>query len=259
MKPLISIITINYNNAAGLEKTIRSVTEQTCGDFEYIVIDGGSTDGSKNIIEQYAPKIRRWVSEPDKGVYNAMNKGITKATGEYLLFLNSGDTLKNNESLAVASRHLGKHDLVYFDLNIQGPAGNNTLKTYPDRLDFRYFIFESLPHPASFIRKNLFDSIGLYNESLKIVSDWAFFMIAVCKKEVNYRHVSKTISVFNLDGISSNPQSQQKIITEKKQVLQAYFPAYESLFDELQQANGLRHTFEHSSVIRFFKLFGFFK
>ncbi|MDR2910496.1 MAG: glycosyltransferase [Bacteroidales bacterium] len=92
----LSIITINLNNVAGLQKTIESVVKQTFTDYEYIVIDGGSTDGSADIIKQHANKITYWVSEPDKGIYNAMNKGIRVAKGEYCLFLNSGDWLINS-------------------------------------------------------------------------------------------------------------------------------------------------------------------
>ena len=89
----ISIITINYNNKSGLEKTIESVLQQTYDNIEYLVIDGNSTDGSKDVIKKYKHRISYWVSEPDSGIYNAMNKGGTKATGDYLLFLNSGDVL----------------------------------------------------------------------------------------------------------------------------------------------------------------------
>ena len=87
----ISIITINYNNCEGLRRTIESVVNQTCRDFEYIIIDGGSTDGSVDVIKRYADNIDYWVSEPDKGIYNAMNKGIRMATGDYVQILNSGD------------------------------------------------------------------------------------------------------------------------------------------------------------------------
>ena len=97
--PKLSIITINLNNAAGLRKTIESVVNQTFTDYEYLIIDGGSTDGSVEVIKEFADKITYWVSEPDKGIYNAMNKGILKARGEYLQFLNSGDWLVDNEVL----------------------------------------------------------------------------------------------------------------------------------------------------------------
>ena len=97
--PKLSIITVNLNKAKGLQKTIESVIFQTFTDYEYIIIDGGSTDGSKQIIEQYADKITYWVSEPDSGIYNGMNKGIKVAKGEYCLFLNSEDYLLSNEIL----------------------------------------------------------------------------------------------------------------------------------------------------------------
>ena len=89
--PKLSIITVNLNNKAGLQKTIESVFSQTFTDYEYLVIDGGSEDGSKELIKKYENKFVYWVSEKDKGIFNAMNKGILKASGEYLLFLNSGD------------------------------------------------------------------------------------------------------------------------------------------------------------------------
>ena len=92
----ISIITINYNNASGLEKTIRSVVEQIYNEYEYIIIDGASSDKSKEVIQEYQRYIDFWCSEKDSGIYNAMNKGIQKASGEYLLFLNSGDVLNNS-------------------------------------------------------------------------------------------------------------------------------------------------------------------
>ena len=88
----LSIITINYNNREGLRKTIESVVNQTYRNFEYIIIDGGSTDGSVEVVKEYADRISYWVSEPDNGIYNAMNKGVLAANGKYIQFLNSGDT-----------------------------------------------------------------------------------------------------------------------------------------------------------------------
>ena len=111
MKP-ISIITINYNNASGLEKTIRSVVEQTYNEYEYIIIDGASLDKSKEVIQEYQRYIDFWCSEKDSGIYNAMNKGIQKASGEYLLFLNSGDVLNNSAVLADIHGFLDRKSVV---------------------------------------------------------------------------------------------------------------------------------------------------
>ena len=122
----LSIITINYNNFEGLNRTLKSVINQNLKNFEYIVIDGGSTDGSKELIEKYADKISYWVSEPDRGIYHAMNKGIVKASGEYLLFMNSGDLFYNNFILNEVIDDISKYDLIYFDILIRD--GN---KEYP--------------------------------------------------------------------------------------------------------------------------------
>ena len=180
MTSKLSIITINLNNADGLRKTIESVILQTISDFEYIVIDGASTDGSVDIIKQYSDKITYWISEPDNGVYNAMNKGILKATGDYCLFLNSGDEFSSNKSLIKFN--------FFFDLNIDILYGDLTVKngieeyykTYPDKLTFKYFRSDTLPHPASFIKRKLFHDICMFDEKLKICSDWEFFVIAIC-------------------------------------------------------------------------------
>ena len=107
----LSIITINYNNLAGLQKTIESVVSQTFRDFEWIVIDGGSVDGSRELIERYANSFSYWVSEPDKGIYNAMNKGIVVAKGDYLLFLNSGDWLCDEMALERSFSHHPTKDI----------------------------------------------------------------------------------------------------------------------------------------------------
>jgi glycosyltransferase involved in cell wall biosynthesis len=114
----LSIITVNYNNLEGLKKTIESVVSQTWQVFEYIVIDGGSTDGSAAYIEAQSVNIDYWVSEPDNGIYNAMNKGIKAATGEYLLFLNSGDDLTDLKALENNQIHLKEEDIIYFDINV---------------------------------------------------------------------------------------------------------------------------------------------
>lgn len=219
MNPKITIITINYNNREGLEKTIKNVISQSYKDFEYIVIDGGSQDGSKEVIESFADKISYWVSEPDKGIYNAMNKGIGKANGEYLLFLNSGDKLFNNDSLVNTLPYLEKEDIVYGDLEVIGDK-ESYIKKYTDQLSFHYFYIESLPHPATFIRKTAFERFGDYDESFKIISDWKWFLEAIIFKKATCKHVPLIISSFYLDGISS--VNTEKIKQEKIKVLNKY-------------------------------------
>lgn len=221
MNKKLSIITINYNNLEGLKKTVTSVVSQTWQEFEYIVIDGGSTDGSTAYIESQSDTIDHWVSEPDKGLYNAMNKGILKASGEYLLFLNSGDHFFNNEVLNKSIQYLQKYDLIYFDLQMIS-ATSTKIAIYPERLRFSDLYFGSLPHPATFIKKSLFEKVGYYDENLKIVSDWKFFILALYKYHCTYIKINGTLTTFYADGISSNKDDS----LERYQVLNDCFEEY---------------------------------
>jgi len=223
---VISIITINYNNAIGLEKTIKSVVSQTHKDFEYIIIDGNSTDRSKEIISKYKDNITSAISEPDSGVYNAMNKGIKTSKGDYLLFLNSGDILENNDVLKNVNKELKSGLDIYYGNLIFENNNSKRLEIYPNKLSFRFFCEKSLPHPASFIKRELFDSISYYNENLKIVSDWEFFMIAICKYNVSHKHINQTITVFDTCGMSSEKINRKVIEKERADVLKKYFPLY---------------------------------
>lgn len=225
MSEKISIITINYNNLEGLKKTVESVLNQSWKDFEYIVIDGGSTDGSVAYIASQSERINYWLSEPDKGIYNAMNKGIRKATGAYLLFLNSGDHLVDEKILEQNYQKIKNKDIIYFNLNVID-SKNTFVKIYPDQLSFSYLATDTLPHPATFIRASLFSTVGLYDESFKIVSDWKFFIQSICKSNCTYSRIDKTLTTFYLDGVSSSPENKVLIFEEKQKILKSEFPAF---------------------------------
>ncbi len=234
--PKLSIITINYNNLLGLKRTVESVVNQTWREFEYIIIDGGSTDGSAEYIESQSNHIDYWVSEPDKGIYNAMNKGIKVATGEYLLFLNSGDFFFSKEVLKENNSCLKVYDIIYFSLNFKNTI-ESFVVSYPNQLDFSHFIKDSLPHPSSFIKANMFDLIGGYDENLKIVSDWKFFILCICKYNCTYFRIDKVLTTFCMDGMSSNPNNLNLILAEREYVLKSNFKAFirdYKLLDELK-------------------------
>lgn len=195
----ISIITVNLNNKDGLKKTIESVINQTFFDnVEYIIIDGGSTDGSAELIEQYKDKLLYYVSEKDNGIYDAMNKGVEKANGEYCIFLNSGDRLYSNNVISEVLPQLN-NDIVYGDLLIN----EKNVKKYVDILPKNYFNYESLPHPASFIKTELLKK-NKYNTDYKIISDWIFFKEMIFEHNKTYKHINTVVSNFNLGGVSSN-------------------------------------------------------
>lgn len=231
-KTKISIITINYNNSVGLHQTIASVIGQTYTNIEYIVIDGDSDDESLSVIKKHEDKLAFWLSEKDHGIYHAMNKGIVKATGDYILCLNSGDSLIDKQIIEnVVAKGLTS-DLEYGDLQFF-----NHEKTWiwklPSALTFNTFYTSTIAHPSTFIKKSLFEKVGLYDETLRIVSDWKFFMLAVAKFNCSHKHLDLIITAYNFDGISSRPENLNAINEERKLVLGKEFPALMADYEEL--------------------------
>ena len=241
----VSVITINYNNAEGLRKTINSVLRQTYGHIQYLVIDGDSTDGSKAILTQFKEEISYAVSEPDAGIYQAMNKGIRAAGGDYLLFLNSGDSFVNDTAIADSVADGLTTDLVSANLRFIENGSSRTW-TPPEILSFDLFYKGSLPHPSTFIKKELFEVVGLYNESLDIISDWEFFFLAAIKHNCSYKHINVLLAEFTADGISSDPRHREKLLQEREQVLSKNFSnilrEYEELEVARKQLRKLRYT-----------------
>jgi glycosyltransferase involved in cell wall biosynthesis len=236
----ISIITVNYNDKIGLKKTIESVVKQTFVDYEFIIIDGGSTDGSREIIEEYADRISYWVSEPDKGIYNAMNKGIRSATGYFVLFLNSGDIFYDNKVLSEIDSLIGiDFDIYYGDIIVK-KQNSQRLKKYPDELSFSYFYTNALCHQSCFIKRELFYEHFFYNEDYKIYSDGEFFMYTICCKNVPYKHIDLTISIYDFTGISSNPKFEKLHQEEKFKSINKFFPLFAVDYKVLSKLNSKR-------------------
>lgn len=217
----LSIITINYNNKEGLQKTIDSVVCQTWRDFEWIVIDGGSTDGSKELIEKYQQHFAYWCSEPDKGVYNAMNKGIKHAKGEYLLFLNSGDVIFEASTLEKVFQKelIAKGDIVYGDcMTVEN--GTESLWTFPHRVDLEYFCYGNICHQGMFIKAYLLKNEG-YDESYSLYADWARW-IQLFIAGASFLYIPVVICGYEMGGMSScNPEIGLK---EYKKIVQLLPP-----------------------------------
>lgn len=222
----LSIITVNLNNREGLQRTIDSVICQTFRDFEWIVIDGGSTDGSRELIEQYADHFAYWVSEPDKGIYNAMNKGIRAARGEYLLFLNSGDYLFANEVLEKVFLENPTEDFVYCDDG--GSTGVVENGGSPSFIDFRFLYTYTICHQTIFHKRTLFNT-GLFDEKYKIVSDWKFLFQHIIKNDASYRKINILLCILQ-EGTSYD---SSKTETERQAVLRELFSEKElAMIDE---------------------------
>jgi len=216
----VSIITINWNNKDGLLHTIDSVVRQTYNDYEYIVIDGNSTDGSKEIIEQYSDKIAYWVSEPDSGIYHAMNKAIRVAKGEYCYFLNSGDILASEKVLVNIFSESGNEPFICGNLIWDKKGRKETDRSYKTR-DWLFSLYDIysgfLSHQAFFIRRDMFEKYGLYDERFKIMSDWKLFFIAIGIHREKVKYIDNDISIYDTEGFSSKVGGKA-ILEEKRQV-----------------------------------------
>ena len=255
----ISIVSINRNNAAGLEKTLQSVAAQTFKEFEYIVIDGASTDGSVELIKQYESRFAhlKWVSEPDSGIYNAMNKGLRMASSEYIQILNSGDGLASNEvtkRMLEALEKEGNPSILY----------GNMIKCFPDgrRLTDKCFAGQeitmlgmfvgTLNHNPAYIRRDLFEKYGYYDEDLKIVSDWKWYLQAIILGGEQPRYVDLDVTLFDMEGVSETNKELAK--AERKAVLEQLFPKavlkdYEQYAFPLDQMRRLqRHPWAYKMV-----------
>ena len=280
----LSIITINYNNAEGLKKTLASVAAQTYPNIEHIIVDGGSTDGSVEIIREYADNqakgerleakgtenskadppastlytlhltpsahIVRWISEPDKGIYNAMNKGIKMATGEYIEILNSGDILaapdvtermflamgngqwaidnENNRQSPIANRP--QIPILYGNMIKEWPDGRRAVDRCQDKdytpESFYYFYRGTLNHDCAYIRRDLFEKYGLYNEQMKICSDWEWYMRAIVLGGEKTVYTNIDVTVFDMMGISeSDGKNRELIQKERREYLESVLPA----------------------------------
>lgn len=219
----LSIITINRNNAMGLQKTMDSVFCQKFSDFEYIVIDGASTDDSMAVIEKNRVSLSYWVSEPDKGIFDAMNKGIRQAKGEYCLFLNSGDYLVDERVLSDVFS-LNKHeDVLTGNLIKVGDGSSIQDKGIGQSTISMYHLFVgTINHPSSFIRRALFERYGDYSLSYNVVSDWLFFVKAIGLGSATFSYIDRDVTVFDMSGVSS--QSSDFYQTEKTPALKELLP-----------------------------------
>lgn len=221
--PSLSIITINLNNASGLRKTIESVVSQTSTDFEYIIIDGGSTDGSIDIIEEFENKISYWISESDSGIYHAMNKGIQAAKGDYCQFLNSGDWLNAPGVILKMLYTLPDCSIYYGNMLKQMPDGTVFCdKSGQGNITMFSFYRGSLNHSPALIKRSLFSKYGLYDENLKIVSDWKWYLITVGLNNESVNYIDMVVTCFNMSGISNSSPEIEK--SERRAVLEELIP-----------------------------------
>lgn len=233
----LSIVTINYNNVEGLQKTLASVGEQTYRAIEHVIVDAASTDGSVEVIKEYADKANHpvlWSSEPDGGVYAGMNKGIKRATGDYIQILNSGDLLAAPD---VTGRMVADVEKYGYPAILYG----NMLKSYDGKTiinrdtcgngmytpeSFLYFYKGTLNHDCAYIRRDLFDKYGLYNEDMKICSDWEWYVRAIVLGGEKPVYTNIDVTIFDMNGVSeSHGKNAELIKKERREYLEKILPA----------------------------------
>lgn len=225
--PFLSIITINYNNAEGLRKTLESVKNQTSKDYEHIIIDGGSNDKSLDVIKdfladkQYAENVAHWCSEKDNGIYDAMNKGIAYANGKYCLFLNSGDYLADNDVINRFSSYNLTEDLIYTNA-ICFNSEKEWIESSPYPITLAHFYYGKTLNHQNVLIKTSIQKEHLYSLDFKILSDREFFMHCI-QKDTSQRFINTDIisKYENETGLSTI--CIDKIKEEKKQLDNIYF------------------------------------
>lgn len=225
----ISIITINYNNREGLLKTIESVIYQTWTDFEFIVIDGGSKDGSVDAIKKTS-MIDYWVSEKDHGIYHAMNKGIDVAKGEYCIFMNSGDCFYDSNVLEYVVPHLCGYDVVCGNTSLSDGSYKEAIES-PSLL---FFYEKTLNHQSAFIKTENLKKYH-YDESLDFVSDWKFWLQTLILDDGTYKRINTKVAIYDVGGYSA--LNREKCNDERERVLNDMFPS-KVLIDYLHFVKG---------------------
>ena len=227
LAPLFSIITINYNNKEGLKKTIQSVASQTFAGYEHIIIDGGSKDGSVDVIKEalqdknYAARVPYWQSKKDGGIYPAMNKGVERASGQYCLMLNSGDYLASPKILERAAGFYFEEDIVYCDA-LFARKGRLRRIRYPKSITGCFFFLRGFCHQTTFIKTSL-QKKNPYSTEFKIVNDSDFFMKVLLSQNCSARHLPIALSVYDAEGglSSANAALQDK---EYAELIDKYYP-----------------------------------
>ncbi len=241
---LLSIVTINFNNENGLKKTLDSISNQTYKDFDFVLVDGGSSDNSIEIIDYYKSIYSYCIIEKDNGIYDAMNKGIAQAKGEYLLFLNSGDTLESTNSLANILPLIDtQKDIIACYCEMEN---DKSVLEVPTQIRFSSFWYKSICHQAVFIKRELFKKNGYYNSDLKIAADWEFFVKAFFLYNASYQAIPKILSTIESGGLSCSQFGYEQAQIERKQVYDNLFPGFINDYNQLGE-------FTNSKVHRFIR------
>lgn len=224
-----SIITVCKNSENSIENTLLSVINQTYKNYEHIIVDGVSTDNTLSIIEKYRDNISMVISEPDDGLYDAMNKGINLSSGDYLFFLNSDDQYFSIDVLekVVEQVQNADYDLIYGDIAV---SDNETCKVSIQKHNKfnKIYLMKNTPcQPGTFYKKEVFNNYGNFDINFKIVSDHEWFLRVLLNNKLNIKYLGFPITIFNIGGLSTNKNREEKLIYERNLMLDKYFSKFE--------------------------------
>ena len=202
----VSLITIAYNSAATIEDTIKSIVAQEYSNIEYIIIDGGSTDNTLSIVDKFKDSITTIISEPDKGIYDAMNKGVQNATGDIVGILNSDDIYADNKVVSSIVEAIGNKDSIYADIVYVDRDNTDKVTRYWKSGKYRKGIFKKgwmPPHPTFFIKKSCYDQYGIYNLQLKSAADYELMLRMLHKHNISVAYLPEVITKMRVGGQSN--------------------------------------------------------
>lgn len=217
-----TIISIVKNDPTGIRKTSESVLSQLFNDYEYIIIDGSSTDSTLEIIEEIQHSNYKYISEADSGIYNAMNKGLKMASGEYIIFLNAGDYFPEANTLSEIDRHYDKADILYGNLIFNKEEKLYSIRHYPEPLSTLFWLCDSIPHPGTAVRSSLLND-G-FDESFKIAADYNFFLWAQYQAKAIFKHTFTDQAVFDMSGISKAKEFEKLQEDERNRAQKEQIP-----------------------------------
>lgn len=216
----VSIITVSFNSVKTIEDTINSVLSQDFPEIEYIVVDGGSSDGTVNIIEKYQNRIVRWVSEKDRGMYDAMNKGIAMATGDVIGILNSDDVYMNTHVISdlMALMERQKAKVVFADLILVDQADDKKVLRYYDSGYFHpdKFKYGWMPaHPTVFVKRELYEAVGRFSTTYQIAADYEMLIRILAIQKARYAYLPKAVVRMRSGGASTAGLSRNWILNKE--------------------------------------------
>lgn len=215
----LSIITINYNNLQGFKKTYDSVVNQTFTDYEWIVIDGGSTDGGREFIEQHKQSFAYWCSEPDGGIYQALNKGAKIAKGEYISFMNAGDCYADRNTLSDVFSNVHSAEILFGDVVLVSKEGCKTIN-YPDNLTYNWLRQYTINHQSTFTRREVFEILS-FDVKYRFLADRKFWLQSMIRG-YRFEHLPLIVSHYDYSGFST--QNEDKWEAEKKAIYEEVTP-----------------------------------